>query len=329
MNDGGRISDVKVGAFVVSALALLILIALWLGGSTIGAGPRVTYHVMLRDSAGLQAGDRVRVAGVSVGRIHRVTLQPENEWPVTLEIAIKPEVRPREDGTAGIATSGLMGSAYLALSVGSAATPALEPGARIYGLEASGIERALHQVGDVSERVVALLDQTSAVLDRVSGDLTPLLQNAERFLSADNAREFSAMLASLRSAVDDASPRIEGLLGRLENVAGNAERTTEELPELTDGIAELVANLRNALGPDGQRLTTALDALTAALGSTGDALAVVGDNRAELDATIRDLHDAAANLRSFSQQIKERPSSLIRVKPQADRRPGDGVSGSR
>jgi phospholipid/cholesterol/gamma-HCH transport system substrate-binding protein len=320
-------SDVKVGVFVLSALALLVFGALWLAGSTIGAGRRVVYHVLLEDSAGLQAGDRVRVAGVSVGRIQRVTLRPAEEWPVVLDIAIKPDIQPREDGSAGIATSGLMGSAYLQLDVGTSVAASLDPGGHIYGRTAGGIEGALGQVGEVSERVVALLDQTSEVMERVSGDLTPLLQNAEQFLGADNAREFSQLLAGLRRTVDDASPRIDDLLDRLEGVAGQVEHTATDLPELTDGIVALVEDLRTALGPDGQRLTAALDAATVTLGSADEALSVLGDNRSELDATIRDLRETAANLKSFSQQVKERPSSLIRVKPAPDRRPGDGVVG--
>ena len=42
-----------------------------------------------------------------------------------------------------------------------------------------------------------------------------------------------------------------------------------------------------------------------------------------------DFAATAANLKSLSQQLKERPYSLVRIKSLPDRRPGDGVEEGR
>ena len=38
-----------------------------------------------------------------------------------------------------------------------------------------------------------------------------------------------------------------------------------------------------------------------------------------------DLRDTVANLKSFSQQVRERPYSLVRIRDEPERRPGDGA----
>ena len=68
-----------------------------------------------------------------------------------------------------------------------------------------------------------------------------------------------------------------------------------------------------------------LDSAQGGLDSATDALDVLAGNRAELEWTLRDLRDTIANLKAFSQQVKERPFSLVRVKPEPDRKPGEGV----
>ena len=55
------------------------------------------------------------------------------------------------------------------------------------------------------------------------------------------------------------------------------------------------------------------------------ALDVIVGNRGELERTLADLREIVANLKAFSQQVKERPYSLVRIRPEPDRRPGEGV----
>ena len=62
------------GLFVLTALALLVVGLFWVAGSGFFADGRVDYVVLMRDSGGVQPGDRVRVAGVPVGKIDDVEL---------------------------------------------------------------------------------------------------------------------------------------------------------------------------------------------------------------------------------------------------------------
>ena len=93
-------------------------------------------------------------------------------------------------------------------------------------------------------------------------------------------------------------------------------------------LSGLLDDMRAALGPDGSRLSNLLGSAEGSLDSADEAFSILNSNRNELEATLWDLRDTAANLKSFSQQVKERPFSLIRKSSEPDRRPGQGVKGS-
>ena len=328
MDDSRRLTEVKVGLFVLVALLVLIAGSLWIVGSGYFAGERVSYRVLLKDSKGVKAGDRVRLAGVSIGRIQSVDLRPEDSWPVMLQIAVKEEVPVREDGGATIASSGLMGTSFLQILPGSPDAPLLPPGGTIRGESAFGIEGTLAQVEQISVRVTGILDQTSGLVEEVSGELGPILIQLRKLLSDDNVEEVGAILGGLRGTLDQASPRLVSLLARMERLTGNVEGATEDVPELIESLTTVMGDVHTALGPDGSRLTALLESAQSSLGSADEALTVIGENRGELEMTLRDLRETMANLKDFSRQIKQRPSSLIRNQPAPDRRPGQDVKES-
>ena len=318
-------SDAKVGAFVVVALALLIAGSLWIVGSNRLAGPQVPFTVVLRDSAGITVGDRVRLAGVNVGRIRGIELHPEEAWPVVMKFSVDKEYPLRKDASATIATSGLMGASFLQILPGSPDAPPLEPGGTIRAQPSYGLEGTLAQVEEISTKLSQILDQTSSLIDQVATDIGPVLAQLGELLSTDNVDQISAILLRVRTTVDEVSPRIEPLLARIESLTLTVEGGVESLPELSKRVADLVADLESALGTDGERLKDLLEGAQTALGSADESLSVIRDNRAGIERTMRGLEETVANLRAFSEQIKQQPSSLIRSSSPRERRPGDAA----
>ena len=204
----GRSQDIKVGVFLLAALSILIVGSLWIAGSSSLSGVRVSYQVLLKDSRGVEAGDRVRLAGVAVGRIQSVTLNSEDEWPVQLEIGVRSDIAVRENGSTVMATNGLLGSSFLQLVPGTPDSPLLPPGGTIYGGAAGGMEGAMARVEDLADTVVGVLEQTSGLLDQVSNELGPIMTGLQDLLSERNIGEIHAVLASLHATLDEVSPRL-------------------------------------------------------------------------------------------------------------------------
>jgi hypothetical protein len=95
------------------------------------------------------------------------------------------------------------------------------------------------------------------------------------------------------------------------------------VPALTDEAQALLADLHTALGPDGQRVSQLLDGARTTLSSADEAMRIVLENRATIEATLRDLEVTMSNLKAFSDRVKQQPSSLLRSSPQQERQPGD------
>lgn len=324
MTSPNRWGDVMLGAFVLSALAMLMVGSLWIMGSDLFSGRMAEYRIRMLDSGGVTSGDRVRFAGMEIGRVQGMTLQPERDWPVLLSVRVQKDLPLKVDSTAVISSSGLLGSSYLQIRPGSATAQRLPEGGEIRG-HAGLLDETLAHVDQISEKVLVLLDQVSGTVDQVSGEIDPMMRKFERLLSDRNVENIEVVLASLRSTMEESGPKIDSMMARLETVAIRMEEGMDEVPEISGKISGLLDDVRSSLGPDGERVTRVLEQAEASLVSADDALSVVGSSRRELEWTLSDLRDTVSNLKSFSQTMKERPYSLVRIRHPEERRPGDGA----
>ncbi|HMN92598.1 MAG TPA: outer membrane lipid asymmetry maintenance protein MlaD [Hydrogenophaga sp.] len=111
--------EILVGLFVLLGAAALLFLALKAANLTSFAGGGDTYVLQARfdNIGGLKTRAPVRSAGVLVGRVTGVTLDPVTfQGLVTMEISRSVQF-PR-DSTAKILTAGLLGDQYIGLEPG-------------------------------------------------------------------------------------------------------------------------------------------------------------------------------------------------------------------
>ena len=130
--------------------------------------------------------------------------------------------------------------------------------------------------------------------------------------------------ATLRRILEEVQPEITGLVKRLNTIAARIEPEMEEISGMSRSASDLLHDLRAAIGPDGERLSDLLESAGNSLDAAAVTLQIIAGRGADLDATLGDLRETALNLKALSQILKERPFSLIRIKPEKDRRPGEG-----
>ena len=109
--------ELIVGVFVLTGLAAVAYLALKIGaGNLVGAD---TYLVQARfnNVGGLNAGSNVAIAGVSVGRVEAVRLNPA-DYSAIIELRLRQDVQLPADSIASIKTTGLIGDKYLAIAPG-------------------------------------------------------------------------------------------------------------------------------------------------------------------------------------------------------------------
>lgn len=111
--------DLWVGAFVVAGIAALVVLALKVGNlSTYNVSETYQLQAYFTNVGGLKPTASVRSAGVLVGRVSGIVLDPERyEAKVTMTIDKRYQF-PR-DTFANIQTSGLLGENFIGLLPGA------------------------------------------------------------------------------------------------------------------------------------------------------------------------------------------------------------------
>lgn len=127
--------ELIVGVFVLVGLVAVAYLALRIGAGALVGGDTYTLKARFANSGGLNPGSNVLIAGVAVGRVDAITLNPA-DYSALVEFSLRQSVQLPVDSIASIKTSGLIGDKFLALSPGGE-DEMLTPGALINDTESA------------------------------------------------------------------------------------------------------------------------------------------------------------------------------------------------
>lgn len=111
--------EFMVGLFVLLGIIAIVFLSFRVaGGNGFGSSqPGYILHASFSDIGGLKVKAPIKTAGVVVGRVDQITLDPKTYWAnVTMKIDKKYQFST--DTTAQILTSGLLGDQYIGLEQG-------------------------------------------------------------------------------------------------------------------------------------------------------------------------------------------------------------------
>lgn len=119
MNNRQRYLDLSVGFFMLfGLLALLVMVMKVSGISNVSSGKGYRITADFSDIGGLKVRAPVTVAGVRIGEVTRIELQPgELNAKVTMMLRNDKPI-PYDDASARILTEGLLGSNYISIVPG-------------------------------------------------------------------------------------------------------------------------------------------------------------------------------------------------------------------
>ena len=127
--------ELIVGVFVLCGLVAVAYLSLRIGAGALVGGDTYDLQARFTNSGGLNPGSNVIVAGVPVGRIKAITLNPK-DYSSIVTFSVVTAVKLPADSIASIKTTGLIGDKFLALAPGGD-SEYLAPGSLITDTEST------------------------------------------------------------------------------------------------------------------------------------------------------------------------------------------------
>ena len=109
--------ELSVGAFVLLGTAAIVWFAVQAGAGVALGGSTYEVNARFTNIGGLKTGSQVLIAGVPVGRVKRIDLDPQ--YAAIVHMNLNRGVRLPSDTIASIKTSGLIGDKFIALAPGA------------------------------------------------------------------------------------------------------------------------------------------------------------------------------------------------------------------
>ncbi len=269
---------VRAGLFVAIGLALAAIVVFVIGKERNLFSEQDVYTGAFENVDGLQLDSPVRLGGLQVGRVTKISFAPDlgdKRIIVTMEIVAKYRERLRRDSVARIAGRGVLGDKAIDISLGSPDKPELKPGSEIETGASGDISSVLKATGEILDNTLAVTrDLKTGVAaytnPELRQDVAALVKSARGIVSEIEGGkgvlhtlvydrktdgEVRALLAQLTSSaqrLDGAIARVDGLLADVKNGDGSLhalvydKKLTGTLTEVGDAAEELARLIHDA-----------------------------------------------------------------------------------
>lgn len=282
-----RPSLLKLTIFTVVAALIGAMLVFTLRDSTFQH--TATYHATFTDVSGLRSGDRVRVAGVSVGRVTGVSLVG-TDVRVTFTV---PHDQPLTTSTqADVKYQNLLGQRYLALGAGDGGGTPLPKGGTI-AVDHTAPALNLTDLLNGFQPLFAAL--TPAQVNKLSGSLVAVLQG-ESGRTADLMTQLAAVatnLAGRDTAIDEVVDNLSVLARSVGTHSAQLDQVIRAFDAVSAGLAGNAGDLGSALDRSATlagSLASLLDRAQPALGTDISSLTAASDGlaaqRQQIDAVL-------------------------------------------
>jgi phospholipid/cholesterol/gamma-HCH transport system substrate-binding protein len=255
--------ETKLGLFVLVGIAALVVSIALLGDFQFQRNYSI--NILFSDIAGLPDKAKVKIAGVEVGAVKTITLE---EGQAKVKVWIKQDVKVHRDARASISSTGIIGSQYLDLTIGSLDEPLLKNGDTIQGIQPMSLNKMAENVMKQVENITKIFSgsrgeamgeniaATLANLRKVSDSLRVALADQEGKLVdiVDSIHSFTGDLAEitadnkeqLKTAINnisDTSAKLDRILARIENGDGTVGKLLSD-KEMGNDLKETFSDLK-------------------------------------------------------------------------------------
>lgn len=316
-------AETKVGTFVIVCLLLLGVTVYYVGNEEWGRH-LTPYKTYLRYAGGVAAGSEVLFGGIAVGRVTTVRAWSQDPTQIEILLEVKEGTPVNGKSVAKLGSVSLMSSPAISITTGAQEAPRLKAGQVIASQETVSIDDMTRKLSGIADSASDLIAQVQGELKGISGKAQTLLANLNEATGPRNRRQIAEILQEVNSMVVQQSPKIDRITDQVLLVSRDADLAIEKIGPLVDHTDAAVANVNSTIDqlrdPIRQDLAQLQSTLEQAKSLIASVQTVVRGNDDNIRETIENLRVATENLDQLTNQVKQRPWSLVRIRQPKDRK---------
>ena len=297
-------TEAKVGAFVLASLLILTSTVVYLANAQFRGG-KVPYQTYLRYAGGLEAGAPVLFGGIKAGNVTSVRPWPSDPTRIEILVELKEGTPVNQKSVAKLGSVSVMSEPALLVSTGTNEADRIAPGHAIPSQEILTLDEIAAKMATVAGNANDLIVQVQGELGGISGDARTLLAN-------------------LNSVTTDERPKLDHIADQLLALSQHADGVIAKVGPVVDQADSTIQNvnglIRDSREPIRVDLAEVQSTLQQAKSVLADMQGVVRANDFRIDDTVENLRVATDNLDQLTDQLKQRPWSLIRIKQPKERK---------
>lgn len=297
-------TEAKVGAFVLASLVILTSTIVYLANAQFRGG-KVAYRTYLRYAGGLEPGAPVLFGGIKAGNVTKVRPWPSDPTRIEILVEIKEGTPVNQKSVAKLGSVSVMSEPTLMVSTGTNEADRIAPGQAIPSQESIALD-------EIAAKIAIVADNANDLIVQVQGELGGISSDAR------------TLLANLNSVTTDERPKLDHIADQLLALSQHADVVIAKVGPVVDHADSAIQNvngvIRDSREPIRVDLAEVQSTLQQAKSVLADMQGVVRSNDFKIDDTVENLRWATENLDQLTDQLKQRPWSLIRIKQPKERK---------
>ncbi len=227
-------SELKVGALVLVAVAVLIALIFLMSGSSGGLFARkLVLRSYFENASGLKNGAPVTLEGVTIGNVTKIRVIPaRNPTPVevTMQVGHGFEQALHTDSTTSIAQAGVLGDSFVDITSAQATGPVPASGAELRVVNAPSIQEVVRTSQDALKQTTVLMGKLNTFVDTLNskkGTAGRLVNDPDLY------KKLSAVTTNLETLTNGMT-KGKGTLGKLMNDDTLYQRASSAIDRLNN-----------------------------------------------------------------------------------------------
>ena len=328
-----KISPTLIGAFVVGALALVVIAVIAFGSGQLFRKTREFVLYFDGSVNGLHIGAPVKFKGVEIGSVKNILLQLDqnmqvNKIPVIIEIDLEKMTsrgasavvaEQREAFQRAISDRGLRGQLMTESLVTGVLYVGLDffPGTPVELVQKPGGDYKYPEIPTVPTAFAQAQDAISRIVNKLQEvDFKGLVKSVSETVDGVNQLVRSPALKSTLQKLDQTVPKLDEALASITKLAntvdGKFTSLSDNLEQTSDATRQAMRQAENTL----KQADAALKEAQAAMTNIKDVIDPESPTFYDLRKSLQEVSAAARSLRLLSGFIERNPRALIFGKPE-------------